>query len=283
MGPSQFHGDPPADKKRKLFEAEERWERKRNSSQMKQKESMKKQKKLFVHEYEKVHLPNPMIGFGVPNFPSPMFRRTIPPTATGPPYFYFENVALAPKGVWDTISRFLYDIEPEFVDSMHFCAAARKRGYIHNLPIHNRYPLLPIPPLTIQEVFPSTKKWWPMWDKRTKLNCLNTCTASAKLTERIRKALESWDEGPPLRTQKYVLAECKKWNLVWVGKNKVAPLEPEEMEVLLGYPKHHTRGGGTSRTERFKALGDSFQVSIPLTSIHILFPFSNRFFIIHQK
>uniref|UniRef100_A0A453H753 DNA (cytosine-5-)-methyltransferase n=1 Tax=Aegilops tauschii subsp. strangulata TaxID=200361 RepID=A0A453H753_AEGTS len=35
---------------------------------------------------------------------------------------------------WAEISRCLYGIEPEFVDSKYFCAALRKRGYIHNLP-----------------------------------------------------------------------------------------------------------------------------------------------------
>ncbi|KAL6983713.1 DNA (cytosine-5)-methyltransferase drm2 [Sarracenia purpurea var. burkii] len=204
------------------------------------------------------YLPNPMIGFGVPGDPFCTVRRTLPEAAAGPPYFYYENVALTPKGVWSTISRFLYDIAPEFVDSRYFCAAARKRGYIHNLPIHNRFQLLPVPPLTIHEAFPLTRKWWPSWDNRTKLNCLLTCVGSAKLTERIRKALEKFDGEPPSSVKKYVMEECKKWNLVWVGKNKVAPLEPDEMEILMGFPKNHTRS--FSRTDRFKVLGNAFQV-----------------------
>ncbi|XP_010269935.1 PREDICTED: DNA (cytosine-5)-methyltransferase DRM2-like [Nelumbo nucifera] len=271
LGPNHSHSGP-ADKKRKCFEHEDRWKRKYDSWRMNQKESRKKQKKLFENEDdETVHTSKHMVGFGVPNGPKPIFQdRTIPPAAVGRPYFYYENVAIAPKGVWSTISRFLYDIEPEFVDSMYFCAAARKRGYIHNLPIHGRFPLQPIPPLAIQEAFPLSKKWWPSWDKRTKLNCLNTCTASAKLTERIRCALEMWDEEPPLKTQKYVLYECKKWNLVWVGRNKAAPLEPDEIEMLLGYPKNHTRGGGTSRTERFRALGNSFQVDTVAFHLSVL-------------
>ncbi|KAJ4957976.1 hypothetical protein NE237_025087 [Protea cynaroides] len=260
-GPSHFHTAAAPNKKRKLFVAEERWQKKVDSWRRRQKESHKGGKKPLLHEEEDtVRLPKLMIGFGVPNMPRTVFHREILSEAIGPPYFYFENVALTPKGVWDTMSRFLYEIEPEFVDSMYFCAAARKRGYIHNLPIHNRFPLQPIPPLTIQEAFPLSKRWWPSWDKRTKFNCLNTCTASAKLTERIRQALESWEGEPHPRTQKYVLYECKKWNLLWVGKNKTAPLEPEEIEIIMGYPEHHTRGGGTSRTERFKALGNSFQV-----------------------
>ncbi|KAI9085576.1 hypothetical protein K1719_032419 [Acacia pycnantha] len=228
-------------------------------------------KKTFNEDDEMLHLPNPMIGFGVPTDESfSITRRTLPEAAVGPPYFYYENVALAPKGVWQTISRFLYDIEPEFVDSKHFCAAARKRGYVHNLPIQNRYPLLPLPPHTVHEAFPLTKKWWPSWDHRTKLNCLQTAYASAKLTERIRKAVENYEGTPPEAVQKYVLYECRKWNLVWVGRNKVAPLEPDEVEMLLGFPRNHTRGGGISRTDRYKSLGNSFQVDTVAYHLSVL-------------
>ncbi|KAK3033030.1 hypothetical protein RJ639_035656 [Escallonia herrerae] len=227
----------------------------------------------FGGDNETIRLPKPMIGFGVPSEVTelcPVFHRALPDAAIGPPYFYYENVALAPKGVWDTISRFLYDVEPEFVDSKYFCAAARKRGYVHNLPINNRFPLLPLPPRTIHDALPLTRKWWPEWDTRTKLNCLQTCIGSAKLTERIRKALERWDGVPPLNVQKYVLDECRKWNLVWVGRNKLAPLEPDEVEMLLGFPRNHTRGGGISRTDRYKSLGNSFQVDTVAYHLSVL-------------
>ncbi|KAK6153073.1 hypothetical protein DH2020_012712 [Rehmannia glutinosa] len=187
-----------------------------------------------------------------------------------PPYFYYENVALAPKGVWDTISRFLYEIEPEFVDSKYFSATARKRGYVHNLPIQNRFPLIPQPPLTIQQAFPLSRKWWPSWDPRDKLNCIQTAIASAKLTERIRTALERYEGDPPESVQRYVLEQCRKWNLVWVGRNKLAPLEPDEIEMLLGFPKNHTRGGGISRTDRYKSLGNSFQVDTVAYHLSVL-------------
>ncbi|CAL9014625.1 unnamed protein product [Prunus brigantina] len=235
-------------KKRKLLEYE----------MLKKKRQMRLGNQTTGEDDETVHLPNPMVGFGIPSEPCLKTQRNLPEGARGPPYFYYENVALAPKGVWTTISRFLYDVQPEFVDSKYFCAAARKRGYVHNLPLDNRFPLIPLPPNTIHEAFPLTRKWWPSWDTRTKLNCLQTCIASAKLTERIRKAIEDYDGEPPLGVQKYVLDECRKWNLVWVGRNKVAPLEPDEVEMLLGFPKNHTRG--ISRTDRYKSLGNSFQV-----------------------
>ncbi|GJT26158.1 DNA (cytosine-5)-methyltransferase DRM2-like protein isoform X1 [Tanacetum coccineum] len=243
-------------KKRKLYELKN-WEK-------------KKRKGLLTEEDDLIRLPKPMIGFGTPSDSMVITRRTLPEAAIGPPFFYYENVALAPKGVWDTISRFLYDVKPEFVDSKYFCAANRKRGYIHNLPIHNRFPLLPQPPRTINEALPLTKRWWPDWDTRTKLNCLQTVCGSARLTDRIRKALEKWGDNPPLHVQKYVLDECRKWNLVWVGKNKLAPLEPDEVEMLLGFPRNHTRGGGISRTDRYKSLGNSFQVDTVAYHLSVL-------------
>ncbi|CAL9040203.1 unnamed protein product, partial [Musa banksii] len=217
----------------------------------------------------------PMVGFSLPNQRMYMVPRKISEAAIGPPYFYYENVALAPKGVWETMSRFLYDIKPEFVDSKYFCAAARKRGYIHNLPIHNRFPVLPIPPRTIHEVFPATKKWWPSWDPRKQFNCLLTCISGSRLTERIRRELVQYDDPPPPQVRQFVLNECRRWNLIWVGQHKVAPLEPDELEILLGYPRNHTRGGGMSRTERYRSLGNSFQVdtvAYHLSTLKNLFP-----------
>ncbi|XVF14080.1 hypothetical protein REPUB_Repub09cG0026100 [Reevesia pubescens] len=234
----------------------------------KRKKQMKLEKRHLNIVDDALHLPNPMIGFGVPTESYQITQRKLPEAAIGPPYFYYENVALAPKGVWTTISRFLYDVEPEFVDSKYFCASARKRGYVHNLPLENRFPLLPIPARTIHEAFPLSRKWWPSWDMRTKLNCLQTSIASAKLTDRIRKALEANDDEPPLSVQKFVLEECRKWNLVWVGRNKVAPLEPDEVEMLLGFPKNHTRG--ISRTDRYKSLGNSFQVDTVAYHLSVL-------------
>ncbi|KAE8693298.1 DNA (Cytosine-5)-methyltransferase DRM1/2 isoform 2 [Hibiscus syriacus] len=203
----------------------------------------KLEKKLHNEDDHAVYLLNLTIGFGVPIEPDQITQRTFPEDTIGTSYIYYENVVLAPVGVWTEISWYLYDVEPKFVDSKYSCAAARKRGYIHNLPIENIFPLIPLPPRTIHDALPLIKIWWPSWDPRTKLNYLQTCTGSAKLIERIRKALEAYDDEPPLSVQKYVLDECRKWNLVWVGRSKVVPLEPDEVEMLLGFPKNHTRGG----------------------------------------
>ncbi|XP_044346399.1 DNA (cytosine-5)-methyltransferase DRM2-like [Triticum aestivum] len=145
---------------------------------------------------------------------------------------------------------------------------ARKRGYIHNLPIENRAPLLPLPPMTIFEAFPRYKKWWPSWDQRTQFNCLLTGVAGPKLTGKIGRALASANTPPSQSIQKYVIDHCKRYNLVWVGKNKVAKLEPQEIEYLLGFPKDHTRGLGD--TNRYKSLGNSFHVDTVAYHLSVL-------------
>ncbi|KAL6847613.1 hypothetical protein ACP4OV_022639 [Aristida adscensionis] len=215
-----------------------------------------------------MRLPNPMVGFNLPNARFKSEDRVLPTQALGPPFFYYENVAFAPKGVWTAISRHLYDIEPEFVDSKFFSAASRKRGYIHNLPINNRTPLLPLPPMTIWEALPHTKRWSPSWDPRRQLNCLQTAVASATLLAKIRKKLTDSGDPPDPRTQKDVLDDCRTWNLVWVGRNKVAPLEPHEMERILGFPMDHTRG--ITRTERYRSLGNTFQVDTVAYHLSVL-------------
>ncbi|KAK1361887.1 SAM-dependent MTase DRM-type domain-containing protein [Heracleum sosnowskyi] len=174
------------------------------------------------------------------------------------------------ESVWENMSRFLYEIEPEFVDSMHFSAAARKRGYIHNLPIDERFQILPIPPSTIQEALPLTNKWWPKWDLRTKLNCILIRHGSAEDTKKIREELDKSGPDPPEHVRKNVLEQCRRYNFVWVGKNKVAPLDPDEIEVIMGYSKYHTRGGGISTTARYQCLGNSFQVDTVAYHLSVL-------------
>ncbi|XP_026408920.1 DNA (cytosine-5)-methyltransferase DRM2-like [Papaver somniferum] len=262
---------PPDVKKKKLVKQEFHRGREIRAWRSSRKEEMEKRKRyLSPVEDDFIKIPQLMNGFGVPGHPRIGFKRKLPDVAIGPPYFYFENVALAPKGAWSSISRSLFNIEPEFVDSKYFCAAARKRGYIHNLPTDNRFPLLPIPPLTIAEALPLSSRWWPSWDVRKQFNCLLTCYGSALETERIRKDLEGWQGDPPEHIQKRVLNKCRKWNFVWTAKNSVAPLLPEEVELMLGYPRNHTRGGATSQAERYKSLGNSFQVNTVAFHLSVL-------------
>ncbi|XP_074294144.1 DNA (cytosine-5)-methyltransferase DRM2-like [Silene latifolia] len=69
------------------------------------------------------------------------------------------------------------------------------------------------------------------------------------------------------------MKQCKKWNLVRVGKHKVAILEPNDVE-MLGFPQDHTRGVGW--TERYKALGNSFQIDTVAYHLSVLKPIYPR-------
>ncbi|CAM0913455.1 unnamed protein product [Alopecurus aequalis] len=196
----------------------------------------------------------PMVGFDLPNGSTSISNRKIPDIAKGPPYFYFESVASALHGVQDE-SRFLRDIKPEFVDSKDFCAVKHKRRYIHNLPTLGRFHIDPVQQRTIQEVFTQTRRWWPPWDTRTQLNCIRTKTAPAAVFKNVRLTLANHlnEFG-----RKKILDACMDWNLIWVGPNKVAALEPGEVETVLGLPKDYTRG--FTVTDRYHALGNSVQV-----------------------
>ncbi|KAE8673199.1 DNA (Cytosine-5)-methyltransferase DRM1/2 isoform 2 [Hibiscus syriacus] len=68
----------------------------------------KLEKKLINEDDHVVHLLNPMIGFGVLTIPDQITQRTLPEDAIGPPYFYYENVALSPVGVWTKMSRDMF-------------------------------------------------------------------------------------------------------------------------------------------------------------------------------
>ncbi|PWZ34172.1 DNA (cytosine-5)-methyltransferase DRM2 [Zea mays] len=59
-------------------------------------------------------------------------------------------------------------------------------------------------------------------------------------TQWLDSTCQGTGEDPPSATvQKYVLGQFRKWNLVWVGRHRVAPLEPDEIEFLLGFPKDY--------------------------------------------
>ncbi|KAJ0229549.1 hypothetical protein HA466_0315710 [Hirschfeldia incana] len=222
---------------------------------------------------EQLRLPIPMIGFGVPNEPVFSTNRYLPELARGPPYFYYEHPALAPRVVWEKISKHLCGVLPEFVDSKFVCAVSKKSGYVHNLPISNRYQCQPPPKLTVQELFPLFNRWWPTWDTRRKLNCIiSGGNDSVTVTNRIRLALEGHTGEPPEATKRYVVEQCKKWNLVWVGRNKAVTLEPDEMETLMGFRRSHTRGGGMSRLACLKSLGNCFQVDLVAYHLSVLKP-----------
>ena len=50
------------------------------------------------------------------------------PLDNGPPFWYYENVAHPPRRVWMTISRSLYDIQPEFVRYCILIISVQQKG-----------------------------------------------------------------------------------------------------------------------------------------------------------
>lgn len=173
------------------------------------------------------------IGFGLPG--EPVKARHLSEDVKGAPFFYFENVASMPNDEWARIKRHLFDIEPEFVDALHFSACRRPRGYIHNLPIEGRRKILTDPPMTIQELMPQTRKFWPDWDTRTKLNCINTKKGTEFLAKKLQigdgTALQTTTPSPAL--QQELLHWCRKWNLVWTAPNIPTPITENEIEVNI--------------------------------------------------
>ncbi|EFJ34005.1 hypothetical protein SELMODRAFT_83383 [Selaginella moellendorffii] len=188
------------------------------------------------------------------------------------PYFYFENVRTMPNGSWDIISNSLYGIQPEFVCASHFSVSRRARGYIHNLPLENRQLILPIPPKTIREFLPATVQYTPAWDTRQQLNCINTCGNTASFCRNVQRLMAAGE--PSEEAKKTIMSLVRRWNLVWTGPGTCSPLEAHEIEQALGYERGHTRGAITIN-ERFKSLGNTFQVDVVgfhLSALRPLFP-----------
>ncbi|WJX90786.1 DNA (cytosine-5)-methyltransferase [Trifolium repens] len=186
--------------------------------------------------------------------------RRLSIVAAKPPFFLFGNVSNIAYESWKKMSQFLYGIEPEFVNTEFFSAVNRIEGYIHNLPTENRFHILPKPPLTIEDAIPRSKKWWPPWDSRKRLNC-NYCETGGitQLCDRLGRVLA--DSGGVLTSQqqKDILRYCRGLNLVWTGKYKLGPIEPEHLERILGYPLNHTQSADCDLTERLQLLKYCFQ------------------------
>ena len=61
------------------------------------------------------------------------------------PYVFYGNIGeLSPKE-WSKISSFFFGIQPEHVDTRLCSTLSRKEGYMHNLPVENRFHILPKP------------------------------------------------------------------------------------------------------------------------------------------
>lgn len=189
-----------------------------------------------------------------------MSSRSVDQMVSKHPYFFYGNVMNLSQDSWIKISQFLYAMEPEFANSQLFSALSRKEGYVHNLPSENRFHILPKPPMTIQEAIPHTKRWWPSWDTRKQLGCISSeISGVSPLCDRLGKVLTNSRGLLSVEQQRDILYQCRTANLVWVGHNKLGPMEPEHLERILGYPLHHTRPFESSLRERLQSLKNCFQ------------------------
>ncbi|XP_077240470.1 putative inactive DNA (cytosine-5)-methyltransferase DRM3 isoform X2 [Tasmannia lanceolata] len=196
----------------------------------------------------------------IPNQPMPNVCRNVRQVGTTPPYFFYGNVVDISHETWSKISQFLYGGQPEFVNSQFFSAFIRKEGYIHNLPTDNRSHILPRPPMTIEDAIPHTKKWWPSWDTRKQLSYIRSETMGLdRICERLGKILMESQGMLSKEQQMDIFHQCKTLNLVWVGHYRLRPIEPDQVEHILGYPLHHTRIGDHHPAERLRLLKNSFQ------------------------
>lgn len=177
-----------------------------------------------------------------------------------PPYFFYGNVVDVSQHTWRKLSQFLYLTEPEFANAQFFSAFIRKEGYIHNLPTRPRFHILPKPPMTIEDALPHTKRWWPSWDTRKQLSCINSDTTGVdQMCEQLEKMLRDSQGMLSKEQQTNILHQCKTLNLIWVGEHKLSPIRPDQVERILGYPMHHTRIWGLDPVERLKLLKYGFQ------------------------
>ncbi|KAK1428981.1 hypothetical protein QVD17_17822 [Tagetes erecta] len=89
---------------------------------------------------------------------------------------------------------------------------------------------------------------------------VNTEFFSALICDKLRNILVRSKGRLSVEQQKDFLHQCKTLNLMWVARNRLAPMEPETVERILGYPLHHTEADGVSLGERLQSLKYSFQM-----------------------
>ncbi|CAH9120427.1 unnamed protein product [Cuscuta epithymum] len=211
-----------------------------------------------------------------PRMAMPNSCRSLDSMVAKPPYFFYGTIMNLSHDTWVKISQFLYAVEPEFVNTQYFSALNRREGYLHNLPTVKRSHVLPKPPMTIQEVMPQTSKWWPSWDTRKHINNINTeMDGVSQAREKIERIISDSRGLLTAERQRDIIRQCQTLNLVWVGRNRLAPIETETIENILGYPTNHTRTAGSTLANRLQLLKNSFQtdtLAYHLSTLKSLYP-----------
>ncbi|XP_078165934.1 putative inactive DNA (cytosine-5)-methyltransferase DRM3 isoform X2 [Carex rostrata] len=232
----------------------------------------KRAKNIFIH---KTGPDNPFNQIH-PNSTTFPFNRgmTGARAAPGPPFFIYGSTLAVSHATWRELSQFLYNIEPEFVNSQSFSAVVRKEGYIHNLPTETRHHIKPRPPTNIEGVMPYLRKWWPSWDPRKQLNGMIEfeMVGIDQLCKQLEKTIRDSLGAPSRESQTNILNKCNAYNLIWVGENKLGPLDPQQLELVMGYPVNHSSVMGADKWGRLKAMTQCFQTD---TIGYILSPLKN--------
>ncbi|GMH29149.1 hypothetical protein Nepgr_030992 [Nepenthes gracilis] len=207
------------------------------------------------------HLKFPADRYGMPKLTRPSnSSRRLDVMVAKPPYFLYGNVVNLSNDSWHKMSQFLYAVEPEFANTQFFSALSRKEGYIHNLPCEERFHIHPQSPMTIEEAMPHTKKWWPSWDTRKQLSCISSETMGVShICDNLEKILKDSQGVLSAEQQTKILYHCRTLNLVWVGQYKLAPIDPQYLECLLGYPAGHTQMPEINLDGRLESLRICFQ------------------------
>jgi hypothetical protein len=191
---------------------------------------------------------------------TPGCRANVQGDLAKPPFFLYGNVVDIPKDTWHQLKQFLYNVEPEFVNSQSFSALTRKEGYIHNLPVEKRHVVVPKSPMTIEEALPFTRQWWPSWDTRKHINVVTTEVAGIEQTcERLGSMVRESRGVLSEARQVQIIHQCRVSNLIWVDRDKLGPLEPRQVERILGYPHNHTNLFELNQPDRFGAMKFAFQ------------------------
>ncbi|AQK95270.1 putative inactive DNA (cytosine-5)-methyltransferase DRM3 [Zea mays] len=191
---------------------------------------------------------------------TPGRRANVQGDLAKPPFFLYGNVVEVPKDTWHQLKQFLYNVEPEFVNSQSFSALTRREGYIHNLPVEKRSVVVPKSPMTIEEALPFTRQWWPSWDTRKHISVITTEAAGIEQTcERLGGMVRESRGVLSQARQMQIIHQCRVSNLIWVGRDRLGPLEPRQVEKILGYPYNHTNLFELNQPDRLAAMKYAFQ------------------------
>ncbi|GAQ79593.1 DNA cytosine methyltransferase [Klebsormidium nitens] len=183
------------------------------------------------------------------------------------PFFFFENVSRTAPTLaqsernWGVMSRELYGIEPETIDSATVSASHRRRSYISNIPKGPSRTVHKSRFQSIRDLFGGLARYWPDWDLRRTTGKLHTiCT---EFLDNLKLRRFNPEVRAAFSAGEIVGAETKRTlysrSLVWVGPNRAGRMSFEEMEKVLGYPEGHTRLIADS-SRRQRSLGNSLQV-----------------------